>query len=583
VRDQRDIFAADPAGSRGPESAGEPGAEAGEAGAEAGETGSEAGETGSEAGETGADAGDDRRILTVAELNRTIEAAVRAAFPVPVWVRGEVQGLRPGFARRKHVYFELHDTGGSGAADFQIPAAILDWDRRRFGLDRYLDGSDPDFVLRNELEVCLQCRVDFYPPFGKLSLKVIGLDPAYSLGKLEALRREVLAFLQREELTERNATVPLPVLPLRVGLITAAGSAAERDFRTGLEAAPYPFAVDLVDCRMQGEQTQRQVVQALEVLAGRGVDIVVITRGGGSRADLSWFDQKELAVAIATCPRPVLTAIGHEVDRSIADVVAHTSCKTPTAAAEFLVERLAVQDERVARLADRLDRVASRRLEETHRRMRDLGRLAPAAVRPAIAAHARLRELGHGLEGRVLRRVGTARESLSASEQGLRGAARARTTGADSRLQRAAIRLAPRRLLAVSRRAATQLTDRARILTRRTRRLLESRGRRLEHLEKQARLQDPRRLLARGFTLTRDAAGRPVRRAAELTTGDAIVTEFQDGEVGSIVQEGSGSGRRDAGAGRSGSKNEGGQSSRPNKGDKRGKGEAKGGQETLFR
>ena len=201
-----------------------------------------------------------RRIYTIEELNKAIQAALQSSFPGSVWVRGEVQRLPLDAARRKHVYFELHDTSGGGAANYQIPAALLDWDRQRFGLGRYLDGSDPDFQLRNELEVCLECRVDFYPPYGKLSLKIVGLDKSYTLGRLEALRREVLAFLERAGLLEKNAQLPLPLLPLRVGLITASGSAAERDFRSGLERSPYRFHVDLIDCRMQGEQTERQVV-----------------------------------------------------------------------------------------------------------------------------------------------------------------------------------------------------------------------------------------------------------------------------------------------------------------------------------
>jgi len=186
----------------------------------------------------------ERRIFTVAQLNQEIQLALQEAFPGTVWVRGEVQRLAPDAERRKHIYFELHDTSGGGAANFQIPVALLEWDRNRFGLGKYLDGSDPDFQLRNQLEVCLECRVDFYPPFGKLSLKVVGIDKSFTLGQLEARRREVLAFLQREGLLTKNGELPFPLLPLRVGLITAAGSAAERDFRTGLSATPFPFLMD---------------------------------------------------------------------------------------------------------------------------------------------------------------------------------------------------------------------------------------------------------------------------------------------------------------------------------------------------
>ncbi len=546
------------------------------------------------------EAGGSRQVLTVAELNRTIEAAVRGAFPSAVWVRGEVQGLKPGFAGRKHVYFELHDTGGSGAADFQIPAAILDWDRQRFGLARYLDGSDPDFCLRNELEVCLQCRVDFYPPFGKLSLKVVGIDPAYSLGRLEAQRRAVLAFLQGADLLERNAALPLPELPLRVGLITAAGSAAERDFRTGLEASPYPFAVDLVDCRMQGEQMEGQVIQALRVLAARSVDVVVITRGGGSRADLSWFDQQDLAVAVATCLRPVIAAIGHEIDRAITDAVAHTSCKTPTAAAAFLVERVAVQDLRLRRASEALARGITRRLEAARRHAVAWNRVGPAARRPALVAGERLRNVGARLESRVVRQVAAVGDGLGRGEQRLRSAARqrcqsgaVRQRSATERLAREALRparratdqlvqlgqrLALRRLLAGGQRQGTVLTGVAARLARRSVAVVQARSGRLELLAGQVRLLDPELLLARGFTRTRDATGRALRRAVDVAPGDRITTEFADGIVASLVQpESGGSARAPGGGGSPGRRGQ-----QDKKGGQRDGEEARPGQETLF-
>ncbi len=243
-----------------------------------------------------------RRVYTVAELNQAIQSALREAFPGTVWVRGEIQRLPPDAARRQHVYFELHQPGAGGAgaaAGFQIPAAILGWDRQRFGLGRYLDGSDPDLRLADKLEVCLECVVDFYPPYGKLSLKVVGVDREFTLGRLEARRRAVLAWLKQEGLLERQAALALPLLPTRVGLITSRGSAAEHDFLGGLAAAPCGFTVWRADCRMQGEATEPQVTAALRGLAARGVDVIVIARGGGSRADLSWFDQQGLCAAIA--------------------------------------------------------------------------------------------------------------------------------------------------------------------------------------------------------------------------------------------------------------------------------------------
>ena len=323
----------------------------------------------------GTSAGDGRPIYTVGEVNRAIQAALQGSFPDVVWVRGEVQRFPLDAARRKHVYFELHETGGGGAAGFQVQAAILGWDRDRFGLGRYLDGSDADLQIRDKLEVCFACKIDFYPPYGRLTLKVVGVDKSYALGRLEAIRRATLAYLHEQQLLERNSQLPLADLPLRVGLITSAGSAAERDFRSGLDGSPYPFTVDMIDCRMMGEQTERQVIQALTALADRGVDVIVVTRGGGSRADLSWFDQRAIAVTIAECDAPVITAIGHEIDHSIADLVAHRACKTPTAAAEFLVARVDVAAERLAAARQKLLAEVAALCDRAERRLANGDRL----------------------------------------------------------------------------------------------------------------------------------------------------------------------------------------------------------------
>ena len=421
----------------------------------------------------------------------------------------------------------------------------MDWDRRRFDLGRYLDGRDPDIQLANKLEVCLECRVDFYAPYGKLGLRVVGVDKTFSLGKLEARRREILAYLKQHDLLRRNAEIPLPELPLRIGLITAAGSAAESDFLTGLEASPWAFVVRRQGARMQGEQLQQQVLTALAKQVADGVDVVVITRGGGSRADLSWFDQKDLAVGIAECPVPVITAIGHEIDRSIADDVAHTSCKTPTAAAELLVELVDRQAGRVTAARDRLPVAVSALLEQAADRMDLSDRLFRTTEAATRRAGARLHQTAARLQVRVSGHVGGSRERLARLRAGLgvRSGVLLQSTGRD--LASAAARLA-----------------------REPRRRLQEQQERLRHLATQVRLLDPERLLARGYTMTLGPDTRILTSAADLAPGDRITTRFRDGDVASIVQPGPGG----AAGGRP-----------KQKGKSRGGKKENPGQETLFR
>ena len=441
-------------------------------------------------------------------MNEEISAAIDQAFPRTVWIRGEVQRLPVDAARRQHVYFELHETGGSGAAEYQVSVSLMGWDRDRFALGRYLDGTDPDFQLANKLEVCLECKVDFYAKFGKLSLKIVGVDRTFSLGKLEARRREILAYLAAGDLLDRNASVPLSDLPLRIGLITSPGSAAERDFQTGLETSPWKFRVVLRGAKMQGEQLEGQIIAALEALSAQNVDVIVITRGGGSRADLSWFDQKDLAEGIARCPVPVVTAIGHEIDRSIADLVAHHACKTPTAAAEFLVGKV---EEAAVRLEDAAEALGARAAElllEAHRRVDLGGRLQRASEARLL----RSRLLAQNAAGRGLtvgrERLAGAQVALAAAGRASLAHARDRTAGQARRL----VREAPRSIVVGHKR--------------------------LEGLAVQARLLDPAALLARGFTMTVAADGRLLKGAGEIAPGERITTRFKDGEIDSIVQPG---------------------------------------------
>ncbi len=461
--------------------------------------------------------GNERQVLTVRQINEEISDAMERAFPRTVWVRGEVQRLPSDAARRTHIYFELHETGGSGAAEYQISTSLMGWDRQRFGLGRYLDGTDPDFQIANKIEVCLECKVDFYAKFGKMSLKVVGVDKNFSLGRLEARRRETLAYLKQEDLLDRNAGLSLPELPLNVGLITSPGSAAERDFMTGLEDSPWGFKVKLRGAKMQGEQTQPEVIKALAGHVNAGVDVIVITRGGGSRADLSWFDQRDLAVAIAESPVPVITAIGHEVDQAIADLVAHHACKTPTAAAEFLVERV---DEASARLEDaaaRLLGAVGDLLVVSHDRIDVADRLIRASEGVRLRARVRYQSVAGLLQDRVSRNLAGGRRILAGLGIGISAAAVARA--------------------AEARQKQVSLVSR---LGREALRPVATQGARLDSLATQVRLMDPSRLLARGYTITLDRDGRAVTKAAALAVGDLIDTRFSDGQVRSLVQPGNG-------------------------------------------
>ncbi len=426
--------------------------------------------------------------LSVAELNETISTAVGDAFPGPIWVRGEVQALH--VSRNQHTYFELvekHERRDQVRAAIRV--ALFRDDRP--GVARAL--RDAGLKFADGVEVRIRARVDFWPPAGRLQLVMTAIDPLFTAGRIAADRDRLLKVLAAEGVLRRNATTTLAVVPLRIGLVTSGGSAAYRDFLHELEATNYAFRVVHCDVRVQGAAASRRLVWALRRLAQQELDVIVVVRGGGSRSDLSPFDTEMVARAITEMPIPVVTGIGHETDRTIADEVAHTSVKTPTAAASLLVELVDAYVERLAYVTHRVS-------------LRARG----------VCAVAR-RELS-GLARRLARVVPASLEQ----ERRLLDARRRRAADAGQRETRQAARVVgshqPRIVAAARRSMRTELV-------------------RLETAESRLRALDPRRVLERGYTITRDEQGRTVRNAAGATPGALLVTETADGQIQSRVED----------------------------------------------
>lgn len=270
--------------------------------------------------------------LSVSQLADVINEALRVGLGGGVWVRGEVQGWN---GRGNHAYFRLVEDGPDGKASIDV--AWFAGHRTR--LRPLLAQAGLDFA--DGLKVRIFGNVDFYAPNGRISLKMSNVDPRYTMGEL-ALERDALVRRLREQgLYGANRRHLLAMVPLRVGVITSVGSAAWHDFTAEMERSGLGFRLVAVDARVQGDEAPTMVAAALDQLGSRGdLDVVVVIRGGGSKTDLAAFDTETVARAIARCELPVFTGIGHEIDVSVADEVAHHSFKTPTAVAGALIERV---------------------------------------------------------------------------------------------------------------------------------------------------------------------------------------------------------------------------------------------------
>lgn len=431
----------------------------------------------------------EERTFSVGELTSGVSDAVRRAFPEQVWVKGEVQNLKR--YPNGHTYFSLVEkaAGQGDRVKARLDCVLFRDDRP--AVNRALK-EVPGAELGDDVEVRIRGRVGVYAVQGRLQFVMAAIDPVFTVGGIAANRERVLRALAADGLLDVNGRLPLPLVPLRVGLITSIESAAYHDFVHELETSGFAFQVGAVDVRVQGAAASRRIVWALHELSARSFDVVVVVRGGGSRADLAPFDTEQVAREIAAMSVPVLTGVGHEVDHSVADEVAHTACKTPTACAQILVNQVRsfVQNldhaaQRVGARARSRAALAARELDDAARRVQ---RGAPAALARERAQvdqrSGRVEELGR-------RRTRDAQVALAARE-------RAVVTAATHHLRRATTRL--------------------------------------DGSEATLRALDPRRVLERGYTITRTASGRIVRRASDAAVGDELVTELAAGRVASRVE-----------------------------------------------
>jgi exodeoxyribonuclease VII large subunit len=444
---------------------------------------------------------------SVAQLCGEVRDFLGEAFS-SVWVAGEAQRVRP--SQRGHLYLELVEKGERDEIVGKLEAVIWKGDLLR--VNRILDASRQR--LADGMQVRVRGSLDFYAPSGKIQLCVRDVDPAFTLGLLEQRRRETLAALAAAGLMELNRSLAMPDLPLDIALITSHGSAAYHDFLSGLQESGYGFRVIFVHASVQGKEAEREVVSALAALASMPIDLAVLIRGGGARSDLAVFDSRVIAEAIARAPFPVLAGLGHEIDRSIADMVAHSAFKTPTKVAEFLVEQIAGNELALVELRRRLLREA---LEPLRAGREALGR----AERGVSLARMRLAAAGERVEehARALARLG---------RSGLRQAERRQ-----QELRGRLVDLAPR-FLETGARERLRFGERIAGVARG--RLREARAT-LQGMERLCVQLSPERTLERGFSITRGPGGTLLRDASQVSTGDLIATRLSEGTLTSRVEE----------------------------------------------
>ncbi len=320
----------------------------------------------------------DKSAFTVSEVLEKAASVVALGFPGLIWIQGEVQNL--GF-KAQAAYFHLAEgvAGANDAHSTTISASI--WGNTLASLSKKY-GRDPLMeILKDGLKIKVLASISVYKGRASLSLSVQDIDLEFTKGDLALNREKLLRELRAKGLDVANKQRPFPSFPLRVGLISASGSRALGDFIHQLVEGSFPGEIVFMSAPMQGEEVPRKLPTTFKELQTKNVDVIVLTRGGGSLADLRWFDSREVAYAIASCPVPVIAAIGHQDDLCIAEEIAFLRAKTPTAAAEILLACMRTMRERMGQLTHQLAGLLEHRAHQAHLLLTQLPERIDMAVR----------------------------------------------------------------------------------------------------------------------------------------------------------------------------------------------------------
>lgn len=272
---------------------------------------------------------------TLYELNEFIRQVLALNLSEPLWIKCELSQVK---YSRGHCYLDLVQKSENGEEIIAQSQAVI-WSLKLRSLKNKL-GLELDPILQEGMEVLLQVKVDFHERFG-LKLMVEDIDPAFTLGQLALKRRETILQLKKEGLLEKNKSFSLPSVIQRIAIFSSETAAGLKDFLNELSQNEYGyvFQFNLFPVAMQGAKVGEEIIAASKKVNPENFDVAVIVRGGGAKLDLAAFDDYFLCKNIAEAKLPIISGIGHEVDETVLDKVVHTSLKTPTAVAGFIINR----------------------------------------------------------------------------------------------------------------------------------------------------------------------------------------------------------------------------------------------------
>ncbi len=426
--------------------------------------------------------------LSLSQFNHEIKSVLQRSMAPSYWVVAEIAELR--IQGAGHCYLNLVE---KNAGQFLAQMRATIWAYTYRNLSHWFKthtGSD----LCNGMKVLVKLEVQFHEVYG-MSANILDLDPNYTLGERARKKQETIQQLKADGIFEDNKMFDLPTVPQRIAIISAQNAAGFGDFREQIKhnAFGYHISGRLFPATMQGTNGAPSIIKALHNIYHREqeFDLVIIIRGGGAQTDLDCFDDYELCATIAQFPLPVITGIGHERDETIADLVAHTKLKTPTAVAEFLLEGFQAYEQNIMNLVEYIAHTSATKITQEKEKLQYLSN------RLQVVATQRFRQQERMLD--ELYRVIPQKAGLKIQKEFLQ---------------------------------LEQLSNR---LCAQPPRLFEKEHKKLEWLEKNIALLDPKKLLKRGYSFA-TIKGKLVSENHKPKSGDRMITTTDSMTIKSIVE-----------------------------------------------
>jgi exodeoxyribonuclease VII large subunit len=456
---------------------------------------------------------DETKAISLMELNAMIKSGVHSLFPNPYWIIAEISEMNSN--QSGHCYLELIEKS-SDTEQITAKAKATIWAFTFRMLKPYFE-SVTGQRLTIGLKVMLSVTVEFHELYG-FSLNVKDIEPNYTVGDLSRKKQEIIKQLQEEGVFHLNKELEFPIVPQNIAVISSETAAGYGDFVNQLtqNRYNYKYRIKLFNAYMQGADAEKSIINALEQIftSQFSFDVVVIIRGGGSQSDLNCFNSYWLAYHITQFPIPVITGIGHERDQTISDLVANTSLKTPTAVAEFIIEKTVEFDTYLSELHEAFTDNVTDRLSALSDQLNQLGHQYASTVKLTLTNHNRKIEKYEALTNLTLKNW------LKNNTQ---------------HLNSIALQIKPKvqHALSLPKREVDQLNKNYFSLLKKQ---FHSANHRIDEFASRTHLLDPARLLKKGYSLTFNN-GVLIKSAHQLKPGDVIMSKWIDGIAESTVHK----------------------------------------------